>query len=190
MRRLWLPAALFAALAGPAAAQDKPSIRPQRDVDVTYAVVQPAAGGPPLSQRMRWSVARGRLRVDPPAHDMYMLVDYPARRMMVVRPEDKAVLDLDASGPGLPGAPSDGRFTRQNADAVAGLACTNWQVTDASGQMAVLCLTADGVMLRASRDGAVLLEATFVTYGPQDSAAFDTPAGFRHIGPPAVPPKP
>ncbi len=175
-------------LASPALAQDKPAITPQRDVDVTYSIASPAPGGPPLSQRMRWSVATGRLRVDPPARDMYMVVDYRTRRMMVVRPSDRAVLDLDASGTGLPGAPSDGQFTRQTADRIVGLPCTNWQTLDAAGQMAVICLTADGVMLRASREGQVLLEATGVTYGPQDTAAFDLPSGFHHITPPQ--PKP
>jgi hypothetical protein len=165
----------------PGQPSDRPAIMPQRDVDVTYGLAQPIAGQPPLSQRMRWSVATGRLRVDPPAHDMYMVVDYRARRMMVVRPSDQAVLDMDAAGAGMPGAPSDGRYARKNTDIVAGLACTNWQMLDAGGQPAVLCLTADGVMLRASRDGAVLLEATSVQYTPQDPAAFETPAGFHHI---------
>ncbi len=174
-------------LATPALAQDKPAITPQRDVDVTYAIASPAPGGALLSQRMRWSVGSGRLRVDPPAPDMYMVVDYRARRMMVVRPADRAVLDLDAAGPGLPGAPSDGQFARQGAETVAGLACTDWQTLDASGVPAVICLTADGVMLRASRDGQLLLQAVSVNYTPQDAAAFDMPAGYRHITPPPLP---
>jgi hypothetical protein len=176
-----LAAAALALCANPARAQDKPAIRPLRDVDITYAILQPNPGQAPLSQRMRWSVALGRLRVDPPAQDMYMVVDYGTRRMIVVRPENQAVLDMDASGPGMPGAPSDGRYTRQGTDTVAGLACTNWQTPDAGGRLAVLCLTADGVMLRASRDGQTLLQATSVVYAPQDPAAFAAPAGYHHI---------
>ena len=176
-------------LATPALAQEKPAITPQRDVDVTYAIAGPAAGAPPMSQRMRWSVATGRLRVDPPAKDMYMVVNYRTRRMMVVRPADEAVLDLDASGPGMPGAPSDGEFARKGSATIAGLACTNWQTLDASGAPAVICWTADGVMLRASRDGQTLLEATSVVYAAQDPAAFDVPAAYHHIAPPP-PPKP
>jgi hypothetical protein len=177
-------------LASPALAQDKPAITPQRDVDVTYAIASPVPGGEPLTQRMRWSVGSGRLRVDPPAQDMYMVVDYRSRRMMVIRPSDRAVLDLDATGPGLPGAPSDGQFARQAAQTIAGLACTDWQTLDAAGVAAVICLTRDGVMLRASRDGQMLLQATSVSYAPQDTAAFDLPAGYRHITPPPQPPKP
>jgi hypothetical protein len=171
-------------LAAPALAQDKPASTPQRDVDVTYAIASPNPAVPALSQRMRWSVATGRLRVDPPARDMYMVVDYRAKRMMVVRPSDHAVLDLDASGTGLPGAPSDGQFARQASETIAGLACTNWQTVDAGGAPAVICFTADGVMLRASREGQLLLQATSVSYGPQDASAFDLPAGYQHIKPP------
>ena len=174
-------------LATPALAQDKPTITPQRDVDVTYAIASPVPGSAPLNQRMRWSVGSGRLRVDPPAQDMYMVVDYRARRMMVVRPADRAVLDLDAAGPGLPGAPSDGKFARQASQTIAGLACTDWQTLDAAGVPAVICLTADGVMLRASRDGQILLLATRVSYAPQEADAFDMPAGYRHITPPQQP---
>ena len=170
-------------VATPALAQDKPSITPQRDVDVTYAIASPP-GAPPLSQRMRWSVATGRLRVDPPAQDMYMVVDYRAKRMMVVRPSDRAVLDLDASGTGLPGAPSDGQFARQTTETIAGLGCTNWQTVDAGGAPAVICFTPDGVMLRASRDGQLLLQAISVSYGPQDASAFELPAGYHRIKPP------
>lgn len=180
-------AILLALLALPAAAQEKPATIPSRDVDVTYSLTQLIAGDPLLTQRMRWSVSSGRLRVDPPARDMYMVIDYRARRMEVVRPSDHAVLDMDASGPGMPGAPSDGHFTREAADQVAGLACTNWQTLDSMGDTAVVCITADGVMLRASREGHVLLQAASVTYAPQDPAAFDIPAGYRHITPPPKP---
>jgi hypothetical protein len=166
--------------AGPAFAADRPPTMPQRDVDVTYQVAQPIEGGPALSQRMRWSVATGRLRVDPPSPGLYMIVDYTAKRMSVVKPADRAVLDLPTAAPGLPGAPA-GDYTRQDAAVVAGLPCTNWRTTDAGGHPTLLCLTADGVMLRASQGGQVLLQATTVSYGPQDPAAFVPPDGFRHV---------
>lgn len=177
MRRL----AAFAALAaGPALAADRPPIIPLRDVDVTYAVTQPAASGPALSQRMRWSVASGLLRVDPPSPGLYMIVDYAGKRMSVVKPADRAVLEVSSAAPGLPGAAA-GSYTIRDAAVVAGLACTNWLTADAGGQDTVLCLTADGVMLRASQRGQTLLEATSVDYAPQDPSAFRPPAGFRHV---------
>jgi hypothetical protein len=166
-----------------ALAQEKPPITPQRDVDITYTMAQPIQGGPPLSQRMRWSVAAGKLRVDPPSPGLYMIVDYHAKRMAVVKDSERAVLDLNAAAPGLPGAPSGAAFTRGSVDQAAGLACTNWQTTDARGHPTQICITADGVLLRASEDGHTLLEATRVAYGAQDPAAFLPPDGYRHITP-------
>ncbi len=133
-----------------------------------------------LTQRMRWSIAAGRLRVDPPSPGLYMIVDYHAKRMAVVKVADRAVLDVSTAGPGLPGA-SAGSYTRQDAADIAGLHCTNWLTADAGGHDTTLCLTEDGVMLRASQDGRVLLQATGVQYGAQDPSAFLPPEGFRHI---------
>ena len=177
MRRLALLASLLAA---PALAADRPPTIPLRDVDVTYQVAQPVEGGPALSQRMRWSVAAGRLRVDPPTPGLFMIVDYPAKRMSVVKIADRAVLDLPTAAPGLPGAAA-GAFAARDGAVVAGLACANWQTTDAAGQDTLLCLTPDGVMLRASQGGQILLEASTVQYGPQDPAAFKAPEGYRHV---------
>lgn len=175
---------LLATLAaqGPALAQDRPPTIPLRDVDVTYRMVQPLQGGPVLLQRMRWSVAAGKLRVDPPSPALYMIVDYKARRMAVIRPAERAVLDMDAAGPGLPVSPA-GHFTRLGMAEVLGQPCTNWQTLDTSGRTVAVCITGDGVMLRASQGGNVLLEATGVSYAAQDVAAFAPPEGFRHIRP-------
>ncbi len=177
-------ALLIAAAFAPAAlAAEHPPITPQRDVDVIYATAAPRDGGPPLTQRMRWSVASGRLRVDPPTGGLYMIVDYRAKRMAVVKPDARAVLDVSTLGPGLPGAAA-GDYVRQGAGQAAGLPCTDWQTSDAAGQQTLLCLTPDGVMLRASQGGQVLLEATRVSYGPQDPSAFQPPEGFRHVAGP------
>jgi hypothetical protein len=176
MRRAPLLAA--AVLLG--AAGDRPAITPTRDVDVTYRVAQPVEGGPPLSQRMRWLTETGKLRVDPPSPGLFMIVDYPGKRMSVVKLADRAVLDLPTAAPGLPGAPA-GAFTRRDDMVVAGMPCTNWAATDAGGQPVLLCLTPDGVMLRASHGDRVLLEAITVTYAPQNPADFIAPEGFRHV---------
>lgn len=170
---------LASLLASGVLAAEHPPITPQRDVDVTYAMAGPQ-GTSSLTQRMRWSVATGRLRVDPPTDGLYMIVDYRTKRMAVVKPADHAVLDVSTAGPGLPGAAA-GDYDRRGVAQVAGLPCTEWQTTDAGGQGALLCLTADGVMLRASQGSRVLLEATQVSYGPQDPAAFVPPEGYRHV---------
>ncbi len=175
---------LMAAFTPAALAAEHPPITPQRDVDVTYTTAAPQAGGPALTQRMRWSVSSFRLRVDPPTPGLYMIVDYRTKQMAVVKPADRAVLDVSTASPGLPGAAA-GDYSRRGVAQVAGLACTEWQTLDAGGHDTLLCLTDDGVMLRASQGGHVLLEATGVSYGPQDPAAFVPPDGYRHIaGPP------
>ncbi len=168
-------------LTAPAWAQDRPATAPTRDVDVTYRMGSPEPNGPPLAQRMRWSVAAAKLRVDPPTPGLYMIVDYRAHRMAVVKTADRAVLDAPAAA-GLPGQPGN-RYTRHGADTVAGLGCTNWDTVDTSGQASTLCMTADGVLLRASQGSVPLLEAVSVAYAPQDPAAFVPPDGFRHIAP-------
>ena len=180
IRSLLLAGLLAAFQVWPAHGAERPPITPQRDVDVTYRLSQPVQGAPPLSQRMRWSVATGRLRVDPPSPGLYMIVDYKTKRMAVVKLAERAVLDMATSGPGLPGAPA-GDYRRQDDAEIAGLRCTNWLTADAAGQATTLCLTADGVMLRAAQGGKALLEATSVQYGPQDPAAFIPPDGFTHV---------
>ncbi len=170
------PLALLLLAAPAAAAADHPPILPQRDVDVTYRLLQTPPGAPAMTQRQRWSASTGRLRVDPPTPGLYMIVDYRAKRMAVVKPADRAVLDVASADPGTPGA-----YTRRDAASVAGLPCTNWQTADAGGRETMLCLTADGVMLRASHGGHVLLEAVAVSYAAQDPAAFVPPDGFRHV---------
>ncbi len=169
-------------LAAPAWAQDRPATVPTRDVDVTYRIGSPEPNGPPLAQRMRWSVAAAKLRVDPPTPGLYMIVDYRAHRMAVVRTAERAVLDAAAPAAGLPGQ-SGGSYTRRGADSVAGLGCTDWETIDTSGRAATVCMTADGVLLRASQAGVPLLEAVAVAYAPQDPAAFVPPDGFRHVAP-------
>ena len=54
---------------------------------------------------------------------------------------------------------------------------------DASGQPTVVCLTSDGVLLRATSGNHVLVEATAVSYGAMDPALFDPPAGFKRLSP-------
>jgi hypothetical protein len=74
---------------------------------------------------------------------------------------------------------------RQGTDTVAGLDCTEWDMTDAAGEASRLCLTDDGVLLRARAGGRTLLSAETVRYGALDAELFQTPAGYEHqkLGP-------
>ena len=198
------PLALGALIAGcPAAAQDtaNPFVTPQRDVDVTYLIAGPRPdvatdGGsalqPPtvMSQRMRWSVALRSQRLDP-AGNAYMITDYRARRILVIDPHRASamLLPLPTTRPGggvqAPGLRATGRYDRLDADAVAGIPCTDWRTVDDSGADSVICLTGDGVLLRARHAGQVLLLAARVRYGPQDPALFSAPPGTRVEQPPS-----
>ncbi len=170
-------AALLAFGAG--AAPDRPVLRPTHDADVTYAL--DAGGGATLHERLRWHAATQTLRIDPPTEGLYVIIDFVARRMSTVRTAERTVIDMAAPDnvTGMPDSAASGA-RRQGADTVAGLACTDWDMTDAAGEAARLCLTDDGVMLRARAGGRTLLNAETVSAGPIDPAAFKLPAGYTH----------
>ena len=72
------------------------------------------------------------------------------------------------------------RLTRRGLGSIAGLPCTNWDVQSKRGAGTV-CLTADGVALRA--DGAVdgrrgSFTATSVRYGEVAPGLFMAPPGY------------
>jgi hypothetical protein len=170
----------------PASAQDGPVTTPTRDVDVLYRT---AAGPQVLEQRSRYRVADGKLRLDTPSPGLYMIVDQRARTMAMVSDRDHGVVDMRLRGNTAPGGFAPGqRFTRGGPDAVAGVPCTEWQTLDTQGQPVLACYTADGVLLRARRGGTVLVEATRVSYGQLDPAAFTVPPGYAHAQTPERPP--
>ena len=197
-----LPGVLFMALPmgllglAPASAQqpDRPFVVPQRDVDVLYAI--PAAGGlatagaaaadgatngAAVGQRMRFSADPARQRVDPPGSGTFMITDYAAGHLTVVQPQRRTAIVLPAPGPVLArhGVRAAGAYGRIGDRVVAGMPCTDWSTPDGAGTPSVVCLTDDGVMLRASQNGRVLLQAVRVTYAPQPAAVFAVPDGFR-----------
>lgn len=183
MRALIVGVAAALAAAVPAAfAQQRPVTVPARDVDVTYRMTGPA--NQQLEQRMRWLAAQGLLRVDPPTPGMYMIEDYRAHRMQIVREPARQVIDLDATAASFPGGtvgPNGGTYVRRGEEQVAGMSCTDWETRDAASEPTLVCFTDDGVMLRAQAGGRVLVEAESVRYGPQDPNAFRVPDGYTHV---------
>ncbi len=191
--RLACPARLSAAtllaalcLSAPARAENPPLLIPTRDVDVVYRMPPPPgapATTPAPTQRLRWHVADRRLRVDPPGEGVFMIVDYAARRMQMVEIGPREVIDMPTP-PGLgAAASSDARFERLGEAIVAVTSCTEWRTTDMQGSATTVCLTPDGVLLRAASGGRVMIEATRVSYAPQDTALFGIPDGYRHVAP-------
>ncbi len=88
------------------------------------------------------------------------------------------------------GPPSTGDYRRLGPELVAGTSCTDWATRDVAGQDSVVCLTADGVLLRAVQAGRVLVQATRVEEATQPADVFAIPDGDRVQAPPppAAPP--
>ncbi len=168
-------------------AEDRPLTQPTRDVDVIYRIAGPDG---PLEQRLRWGVTLGKLRVDPPSPGLYMIIDQQTHIMQAVREADRSVVQVDGGDKALPGAAPGGRFTKGEVAQIQGLPCTLWQTNDLSGRKVSICMTSDGVMLRAEADGLVLAEATAVKFAPLGEAVFRVPSNYRKIMPAPVSRKP
>jgi hypothetical protein len=176
MRRvLRIGSAVLAAVVSLAAGEAPPLI-PTRDVDVTYDL--PGAAGAVLHERLRWDTAGHRLRVDPPGSGVYMITDYMAHRMSIVRDASRSIVEAVAPAAGLPGT-SLAPYQQDGSDRVAGVSCTEWATIDTEQHPVAVCVTPDGVLLRVRRDGRTLLSARQVTFGPQDPALFRLPADYR-----------
>lgn len=181
-------AAAVPALADDAAASTPPLL-PTRDVAVTYRLAGLGSAGTKQMQ-VAWLTAEGRLRLDLPAElGGVMLVDRREQRAFMVMDHQRLVVELPLGGdlPHLGELPPGARLTREGQDRVAGLPCTVWRYQD-GGQSGRACITADGVLLRASGPGATggagddgALEAVAVAYGPQDPARFRPPPEYRSM---------
>jgi hypothetical protein len=178
--------------AAPARSQDRPQTLPSRDVDITYRLgqINPATAPGIIEQRMRWDVTGGRLRVDPPTPGLYVILDTRNHHMTTGREADHAVLELDGMGganapvPGSPPVDNGIPFIREGESRIASLTCTEWETKDLAGAPALVCITDDGVLLRAVTAGRTVLEATKVTYGPIDPSVFQVPANYVRLHPP------
>ena len=102
---------------------------------------------------------RGYAILDPGAGQMTMVME--ERHMYLERPADPGMLAMFQA--------TNDAFRKTGSDTVAGVACTTYDATfnEHNGQV---CLTDDGVMLRArsaDADRQRELEAVKVTYGEQ-----------------------
>ncbi len=180
---LALPAAAQTPPPRPTATPDRPILSPSRDVDVIYLMAGPEG---PLEQRMRWGVAEGKLRVDPPSPGMFMVLDTRLHRLETVRETDRTVLQLDQADTAAPGVPAAASFVRRGSTQVAGLDCTQWETTDNGGKATLACITADGVLLQAVAGNRVMVVAAEVRYAAQGAEVFRVPSDYRRIIAPPV----
>lgn len=176
-------------LAAPTAAgaAEQPPTAPLRDADITYRSFR---GAQPFEERMRWQVESQRMRLDPPVPGLYLIVDYAGRKLIFVDADKRRASIADApsgppgAGPAGPGMPAGSDYVHEGEDNVAGTPCTEWRTTDLAGQPVQVCISADGLLLRARVAGKVTIEAVSVHIGPQNPADFRVPPGFAHIAEP------
>ena len=181
MRRTVL-LALALSSASPALA-DQPLLRPSRDVDLTYR--SPAPRGGEVEQRVRWLAAAQTMRIDPSGSGLHVIIDYVARRMSVVRDAARSVVDMTApdSMAAMTGGGTASSFVRRGEATVAGQACTEWQTQDRDANPVLVCITDDGVLLRADSSEQVRVSAMSVHYAPQDPQEFRIPPDYVRRAP-------
>jgi hypothetical protein len=187
-------AALAAALAvAPALVWANPLMLPVHDVVVEYHTSGLVPGPPGTltsTVMVRFAGNGGRLRVDGPYGGFYALVDVDDARMIMVMPDKRIYVDQPAD-PNLMALlqSNDPSFRKVGTEQVAGLMCTDY-VADINGHYGRVCLTDDGVLLRAQIEDAdrhPKLDAVSVTYSPQPSDLFEIPEGFHRVSLPRLP---
>lgn len=184
--RAFVPAVLLSAMAS---AQDRPSVRPIRDVTVDYQLQAIDANGSPSVRtiRLSWTGKGNHLRLDMQGGPGFVLVDYAAHKMDLVITQQKTFMALpfDPSiAPGL-SIPPDVMMHVSGSEQVAGTPCAVWTMR-AHDAEATACITNDGLLLSLRTEGTTnpALEAVHVTYGAQPSDLFRIPDGFSQITPP------
>ncbi len=199
MRRGILAVGIIVASLGwilPAAAREGPLTVPTRDVMVTYRATAPVQGRE-QQREVRVAITAGgaMMRVEGmggASDGAYVIVNRKTQRMTMVLPQDRRYLDLPANDVFARGflLNDSMTFVRGRGATVAGLKCTEWQVTSDDGNGTV-CVTADGVLLRGrgsgGRGGIV---AKAVKYGRQPAALFKPPAGYSRLEAPGARPAP
>jgi hypothetical protein len=179
MKFLPVLAALLTGAALPRAAHaESPIVQPTHDVDVTYKVPVASSGADmAILQRLRFSASLHRQRVDLPTSGNWMVLDFTTKQMQMVRDESHEIVDMPAPDSAAQPA-TTASFVRVGPAQVAGLDCTEWRTHDTRGQETIACYTADGVLLRARNDSAVLMEAVDVKYATQGADVFALPSGY------------
>jgi len=193
MIRLLAPTAALMLAALPALAQPA-HMQPTRDVSVTYRMNVPTPPGgaavAPQEMRRAISVTDAKQRIDPPGGMGWMLIDRKANTAVMVMDAQRATMAMPPATVAAmtQGAPPGSTFTRKGTATVAGVACTEWDVTAGQGR-GVSCITEDGVLLRAmttppNGTPTTVMEATQVTYGAVDASRLSIPSGYSPMAMP------
>jgi hypothetical protein len=173
--RLMPAAALVALLAGSAvAAEERPQLRPTRDVDVTYRVIR--AHDPATWERVRWSAAKRLERVDGPDRAV-TIFDRVGSEITLLNPRRHTYRKLEGASHS-PIEPEQGAALKRGAASkILGLPCTDWSWL-ANDETHTVCMTPDGLALRVAVDGKTVMQAVSVRYRPQGAELFEIPAHY------------
>lgn len=196
--RAGLVVSILILLAAPSVAQESPRILPTRDAAVTYQVQDER--GRTAKIHVAWSAALHALRAEMRSGDTSVALGGlplpPGTRLVLDLRTKRAFAAEDRTGitVNLPRmaeearrgerAIAQARFRHIGAGRVAGVPCTEWRLEPAAsfaasrGRSVRVCLTPDGVPLRAQEEGRMArAEAIAIAYGHQDAARFAPPPG-------------
>lgn len=158
-----------------------PLVTPLHDADITYRLA--GHGDVQLHQRMRWTSATWRQRIDPEGSATIMLTDYKVHKLMVLNTADHSVALTEAPGGAFsaPGTPASGSWRKVGPAVIAGEACTIWESADTDNHPTDFCYTDDGLLLGATQSGRLVVQAVSVARVPQDPQLFEPPEGYHRI---------
>jgi hypothetical protein len=179
MLRFFISFGAVAVLSGSLAqAQKQPPPFPLRDAVVEYQ--QQAAGLTIDVVQIYYSASTKRDRVvsGRQGPGSFAIQDFGAKKMLFVLPGQPP----SYSEMPLPDATT--YVTTGERATIIGQQCEVWQVqaTAAPALRTTVCLTPEGIMLRSTTEapggaGSIVMEATSISYGPQDPTLFVLPPG-------------
>ncbi|MBY0564942.1 MAG: hypothetical protein K2P58_12240 [Hyphomonadaceae bacterium] len=106
--------------------------------------------------------------------ESYSIVN-AAGRTMALRMSNDAISDPNAGWD----AADTATMTNTGNCSGAGLSGTEWTRTDADGAVSTGCVTQNGILLRATKNGETVWETTSVQAGPQSPDLFQLPPGVQ-----------
>ena len=165
----------------PLAAQARPVLHPTRDVAVQYRVTGGHGRHDAAEVTIHYAAHGQHMRIEPAGRPSYLIVDRVADRMDMVMPAQHMYVDMPYDPQKmLSFEDKNATFAPHGSDTVAGLPCTVYDV-HSRGHSGQICLTDDGVMLRAhgqhpGQGGS--LEAVKVTYATQPRLAVRPAVGL------------
>lgn len=164
------------------AATPPADLTPTTDVAVTYAVHAP--GKPAGSMLVAWKADSGKVRVESLAFPGWLLLEPREQRASMIIEAQRAVVQMppEVAVRGAPHLAADAVLTEAGTDTVAGLPCTQWDMTSAREGNGRICVTDNRLMLRMVMQvpggESVRIEAERVAATPQDAARFAVPEGY------------